>query len=90
MDLAESFPLLSTLVERRAGGQRSLPIGRPSAPGAMLEPTAPEAEGKEPASTDEPPQPVSGGAAPQRPREPLPTASQPPRVGVRADRPATC
>ena len=78
MDLAESFPLLSTLVERRAGGQRSLPIGRPSAPGAMLEPTAPEAEGKEPASTDEPPQPVSGGAAPQRPREPLPTASQPP------------
>ena len=28
LDLAEDFPLLSSLVERRAGGQRKLPIGR--------------------------------------------------------------
>ena len=46
MDLAESFPLVSTLVERRAGGQRSLPIGRPSATGVMLEPTTPEGGGE--------------------------------------------
>jgi hypothetical protein len=28
VDLAEEFPLLASLVERRAGGQRKLPIGR--------------------------------------------------------------
>jgi hypothetical protein len=28
IDLADEFPLLSALVERRAGGQRSLPMGR--------------------------------------------------------------
>ena len=28
IDLADDFPLLSSLVERRAGGQRKLPIGR--------------------------------------------------------------
>jgi len=37
VDLAEEFPLLAALVERRAGGQRSLPTGR--GPG-MLEPSA--------------------------------------------------
>jgi len=37
LDLADRFPLLATLVEQRAGGQRKLPIGRPGAsdrPGA--------------------------------------------------------
>lgn len=29
VDLADDFPLLATLVEQRAGGQRRLPIGRP-------------------------------------------------------------
>lgn len=29
VDLAEEFPLLGALVERQAGGQRKLPIGRP-------------------------------------------------------------
>ncbi len=29
-DLSDAFPMLATLVERRAGGQRSLPIGGPS------------------------------------------------------------
>ena len=28
VDLADEFPLLATLVERRSGGQRSLPMGR--------------------------------------------------------------
>jgi Histidine kinase-, DNA gyrase B-, and HSP90-like ATPase len=37
VDLAEEFPLLAALVERRAGGQRSLPTGR--GPG-LLEPAA--------------------------------------------------
>lgn len=31
VDLAEEFPLLGALVERHAGGQRKLPIGRPGA-----------------------------------------------------------
>ena len=31
VDLAEEFPLLASLVERRAGGQRKLPIGRGAA-----------------------------------------------------------
>jgi len=31
-DLADAFPLLGTLVERRLGGQKSLPIGREPAP----------------------------------------------------------
>ncbi len=38
VDLADEFPLLAALVERRAGGQRSLPMGR--GPG-MLEPMLP-------------------------------------------------
>src|SRR3984893_1206806 len=38
VDLADEFPLLAALVERRAGGQRTLPMGR--GPG-MPEPVAP-------------------------------------------------
>ncbi len=37
MDLAEDFPLLATLVEQRAGGQRRLPGARPG-PGPELAP----------------------------------------------------
>jgi len=37
VDLAEEFPLLAALVERHAGGQARLPMGRP---GARLEPVA--------------------------------------------------
>jgi hypothetical protein len=41
LDLADQFPLLATLVERRAGGQRSLPLGRgPRAPDANEAPGA--------------------------------------------------
>jgi hypothetical protein len=34
VDLADEFPLLATLVERRPGGQRRLPMGRPDGPEA--------------------------------------------------------
>jgi hypothetical protein len=33
LELAEDFPLLTTLVERRSGGQRRLPFGDPREPG---------------------------------------------------------
>lgn len=38
MDLADSFPLLASLVEQRAGGQRQLPIGAAAAGRAGSEP----------------------------------------------------
>lgn len=41
VDLADDFPLLAALVERRAGGQRSLPMGRGS---GLAEPDAVVAE----------------------------------------------
>jgi hypothetical protein len=34
LDLAEAFPMLAMLVERRSGGQRRLPMGRPDGTGA--------------------------------------------------------
>ncbi len=45
VDLAEDFPLLASLVERRAGGQKSLPVSqRDGAPeGYAVVPTAPSA-----------------------------------------------
>jgi hypothetical protein len=33
-DLAEEYPVLATLAERRSGGQRRLPLGEPGKPGA--------------------------------------------------------
>jgi len=77
MDLAESFPLVSSLVDRRAGGQRSLPMGRPSETGEMPVPAAPEMEGKEPASAEEPSLAAAGGAPRERPPDPSPIAFQP-------------
>jgi hypothetical protein len=41
MDLADQFPLLATLVEQRAGGQRKLPIGRPGGRGEDAERAGP-------------------------------------------------
>jgi hypothetical protein len=45
-DLSDAFPMLATLVERRAGGQRSLPIGGPSptvgAPPELVATTPPD------------------------------------------------
>jgi hypothetical protein len=77
--LAEEFPLLSALVERRAGGQRPLPMGRPGgapdtgAPAASfthMRGEAPEAVEPSPASADAPapgipsPSPMSSAAMP--------------------------
>jgi hypothetical protein len=48
VDLAEDFPLLASLVERRAGGQKRLPIGRggeaQDGPGPLAATVAPPAE----------------------------------------------
>jgi hypothetical protein len=49
VDLADEFPLLAALVERRAGGQRSLPMGRGL---GMLQPeAAPVPQADAPAAT---------------------------------------
>ena len=73
MDLAESFPLLASLVEHRAGGQRRLPVGQPG-PGAgsaelpglvvtSAEPQLPERDEGEasPSPAAEGPSPAAGG-----------------------------
>jgi hypothetical protein len=69
VDLAEEFPLLAALVERRAGGQRALPTGRgtgvpePSAAPAPLAVAPAEA-----APIKEPSTPAPGVAEPAAPR----------------------
>ena len=97
VDLAEEFPLLAALVERRAGGQRSLPTGRgpavpePSAAPAPL--AAAPAEAEPDATTDAPPikepaTPAPGVAEPAQPPSPevgLPSAGgtrKPARYGL--------
>jgi hypothetical protein len=80
MDLADSFPLLASLVEQRAGGQRRLPMARSErsagegvatedwAPGPLMGETAPAAPGgRVPAPTGE-----SGDTTPPAP-PPTPT-----------------
>jgi hypothetical protein len=65
VELAEDFPLLAALVERRAGGQRRLPMGRPAPTagaeaevlGAALVAVPPGAE------PGEPPGPPAAGAS---------------------------
>lgn len=78
-DLSDDFPLLASLVEHRAGGQKRLPIGGREADGAAPEmPVAaatapPESPGGEPAETGGPPpaQPSPGEeTAPTVPPEP--------------------
>ncbi|PYM67895.1 MAG: hypothetical protein DME11_02465 [Candidatus Rokuibacteriota bacterium] len=83
IDLADEFPLLATLVEQRAGGQRRLPAGRPSprpddghGPAALLAVSEPESA--EPivrelppaarAETGEPAAEAPEGAEPAQPR----------------------
>jgi hypothetical protein len=68
LDLADRFPLLATLVERRAGGQRALPIGPgPPSPGAEGHPGSPAGSAAEPEAAsapggeqEEPPPPAEG------------------------------
>lgn len=82
VDLADDFPLLAALVERRSGGQRKLPIGRDGAPDAQAliarsvagattpkEPTAAEPAAEAAvavAMTEEPAPPASTAAEPDR------------------------
>ena len=78
VDLAEDFPLLASLVDRRPGGQQRLPMG----PGARLpgfgdgtetsEPTSGSREQAGPGAAEPPAQP-----APVPTREPGPTGSLP-------------
>ncbi|MBI2160839.1 MAG: ATP-binding protein [Candidatus Rokubacteria bacterium] len=91
MDLAEEFPLLATLVEQRAGGQRRLP-GTQSGPGPWGGPETPilvATSQPEPAERGErepaPPAPAGGepgepAAAPhgEEPVEPRPAEAHPP------------
>ncbi|MBI3455206.1 MAG: ATP-binding protein [Candidatus Rokubacteria bacterium] len=78
VDLAEEFPLLATLVERQAGGQGRLPMGRPGqqlevvpVPSGALVLGAPE----EPAAAEgATPEPVAAPAEERGPREPEPPA----------------
>jgi hypothetical protein len=80
IDLADEFPLLASLVERRAGGQRRLPIGSAAAADARTlvaaslagagEGTAGEWEGEPPAATvglAEPPPQVTEREAGEEP-----------------------
>jgi histidine kinase/DNA gyrase B/HSP90-like ATPase len=73
VDLAEEFPLLSALVERRAGGQRSLPMGRGAGPpesASTLVPSAgARAEAPAAAATDI--EPAAEHAAPEAGAEPV-------------------
>jgi len=93
MDLADSFPLLATLVEQRAGGQRRLPMAQSVratgeiapeegwAPGPLLAGTAPAALGvQEPApGVQEPASASESGAA--APPEPPPAPKPAPAEG---------
>lgn len=54
LGLAEEFPLLGALVERRAGGQKRIPMGDGRATGAMPAPEAAESRGPEPPGEPEP------------------------------------
>jgi hypothetical protein len=71
--LSEEFPLLQSLVERHAGGQTKLPVGRPEArPEATLLAVAPPAAG--PAASAEGAGEASPGGGPERGAEPPPIA----------------
>jgi len=80
VDLAEEFPLLAALVERRAGGQRALPMGRRA--GASASATGPAPLSVAPAQAapadagpiKEPTTPAPGVAEPAAPLSPQVTA----------------
>ena len=94
VDLAEEFPLLSALVERRAGGQRSLPMGRgagmpesasvpiPSVGGPVEAVTETPAE-VEPMVEEPAPEPAAAEPAARPPAEVTPPGSGGPRRPAR-------
>ncbi|MGH7416154.1 MAG: ATP-binding protein, partial [Candidatus Rokuibacteriota bacterium] len=61
--LADRFPLLNSLVDRRAGGQRKLPTGRPATEEAGGETAGPLFASKSPAERESPDSPPPGGDA---------------------------
>ncbi len=93
-DLADDFPLLRSLVDRRPGGQKRLPMpgrGRERAPGALLADFRPETEpnGAEPSVTtpppkSDPPAPIGPDNQQPEPEEPLADAEamEPPAVAA--------
>ncbi|MBI4543366.1 MAG: hypothetical protein HY705_10065, partial [Gemmatimonadetes bacterium] len=70
--LAEDFPLLAALVDRQAGGQRRLPVGRPGEPSGMLSGRAGVVAPEWP--TVAAPEPVPAPATEAGEREPEPRA----------------
>ena len=85
LDLADEFPLLSTLMERRAGGQRRLPIGTPEEKaGVRVEVGGPmsghEATAEGPTDQSEPTTPA------EAPKEPAPPPSSVLDAGVKGPR----
>ena len=88
LDLADQFPLLGTLVERRAGGQRALPMGHALAkPGEEGRPGAAPALMTEPQPEHEAPPPTE---RPEEPGAPEPAArSLVPSAAVTVELPAT-
>ncbi|HEX9565435.1 MAG TPA: ATP-binding protein [Gemmatimonadaceae bacterium] len=88
LDLAESFPMLAMLVERRSGGQRRLPMGLSGDPGAgqpeLLPPESGHGEAvvNPTAAPDESTPPIAEpGAQPVAPDESLPPTTAPPDGG---------
>ncbi len=80
VDLAEEFPLLGALVERQAGGQRKLPIGRPGAVAdarALLAAAVRASAEPAVATADEPPL-ASTTVAPARDDGAQPSGTSPP------------
>ena len=87
LDLAETFPMLAMLVERRSGGQRRLPMGRPDGTRAaqpeLLPPESGEGEAvvNPPALPDESPPLVASTPVPdavhEESAEPEPTPPEP-------------
>ena len=77
VDLAEDFPLLASLVERREGGQRRLPIGRDGQDARGLVATALSGL-REAAQAGEPQSPRAAGAVAEEPPRPEAPVVTPP------------
>jgi hypothetical protein len=84
-DLADDFPLLRSLVDRRPGGQKRLPMpgrGREQVPGPLLADlaSAPDADGDGPGASPQPPE--SEPRTPMDPGSDEPEPEEPPADGA--------
>lgn len=75
VDLAEDFPLLSSLVDRQAGGQRRLPVAARAAEGEALTAIAPVSPDAIEVEGAPPPDSYSPEPAASQPDSPEPTAT---------------